>query len=309
MAYQATTGLGVAAKIVSPGNVSAKTTPGYNQVVLSLSGVNGPTTFQLNPQLEDAAGNEITPGTAFTLTAVAAATISVLTLTAVAASSNGTAVYTGTITGGGSNAFEGDTFTIAGFDLAVNNGTFICTASTTTTLTLTNAVAVADTHAATATPEQGTAVYTGTITGGGSNAFAGQTFVVAGFVTNPGNNGTFIATASSTTTLTLENGAAIAETHAATATSQEAGANALTYVSYGFKTLTGNTYQPSGTKTAIATVSATGLVTAVALGEAQVETSYPTFNNSVGDVASTGNIMNGLPINKIYAENRIVVLI
>jgi hypothetical protein len=298
-----TTGLGVAAKIAVLGNVppANSTTPGYNNVFLSLSGADGPTTFQLDPNLEDIAGNEITPGTAFVLTAVAASSIGVLTLSAAAAASNGLTVYTGTITGGGSNAFAGDTFTIAGFDNAANNGVFIATASTTTTLTLENANGVADTHAATATPEQGTAVYTGTITGGGSNAFAGQTFVVAGF-TGANNNGTFIATASSGTTLTLANDVATAETHAATATSQEV-TNALTYVAYGAKNV--STGSPNGA--AVATVSATGLITAVTAGSTTVEVSYPTFNNTVGAVVSSGNIMNGLPINKVYAEVNVTV--
>ena len=76
-----------------------------------------------------------------------------LTLSAVAAASGGVAVYTGTITGGTSPAYVGQTFVITGFDLAVNNGTFVCTACSTTTLTLTNANAVADTHAGTATAE------------------------------------------------------------------------------------------------------------------------------------------------------------
>jgi hypothetical protein len=384
MAFQATTGLGVAAKIVVEGNVSTKTVNGYNEIVLSLSGVNGPTTFQLNPQIQDVAGNEITAGTAFTLSAVAASTPGTLTLTSVAASANGTAVYTGTITGGGSNAYIGQSFLIAGFVNSVNNGLFIATASTATTLTLENLVAVAETHAATATPEEGTAVYTGTITGAGtaltltgvaassggsavytgtitggaSNGLVNQIFAVTGF-TNAANNGTFVATASTATTLTLNNVSAVAETHAGTATTTYAGltftvtgftaannngtfiataststtltlenpaatavtaagtattqeiegGNDLTYVEYGFKTLTGNTYQPSGTPTQIVTVSPTGLVTAVAKGEGQVETSYPTFDNSIGDVVSPGNIMNGLPINKIYAENRVVVLI
>ena len=309
MAFQATTGLGVAAKIISPGNVSLKTTPGYNGIVLSLSGVNGPTTFQLDPSIEDAFGNEITPGTAYVLTAVAASTPGALTLTGVAASTGTTAVYSGTITGGGSNAYIGQSFVIAGFVNGVNNGLLICTASTASALTLENANAIAETHAATATPEEGTAVYTGTFTGATTGSLVGQTFVVAGF-TNAVNNGTFIATANSgTTTVTLENAAAVVETHAAAATSQEAGANELTYVEYGFKTLTGNTYQPSGTPTQIVTVSSTGLITAVAKGEGQVETSYPTFNNSIGDIVSSGNIMNGLPINKIYAENRVVVLV
>jgi trimeric autotransporter adhesin len=298
----ATTGLGVAAKIAVAGNINpANTTPGYNNVFLSLAGTDGPTTFQLEPNLEDIAGNEITPGTPLVLTAVAASSIGVLTLSAAAAAANGVTVYTGTITGGGSNAFAGDTFTIAGFDNAANNGVFIATASTTTTLTLENAFGVADTHAATATPEQGTAVYTGTITGGGSNALAGQTFVVAGF-TGANNNGTFIATASSTSTLTLANDIATAETHAATATSQEV-TNALTYVAYGARNV--STGSPNGA--VVATVSATGLITAVTAGSTTVEVSYPTFNNTVGNVASSGNIMNGLPINKVYAEVNVTV--
>jgi hypothetical protein len=307
-----TTGLGVAAKIVSQGNVTppgqeAKAgVNGYNKIRLSLSGTNGPTTFQLNPQLQDAAGNEVTAGTQFTLTAVATGSAPVLTLTAVAAASGNQTVYTGTITGGGSNAFQGHSFIIAGFVNASNNGSFVCLASTTTTLTLLNEFGVAETHAGTAQDEAGTGVYTGTITGGGSNAFAGETFVVTGF-TNAQNNGTFIATASTTTTLTLENPNSTAETHAATATAQESG-NSLKYVAYGFKTLTGNTYQPSGTTTAVVTVSATGLITAVAEGGSVVEVSYPTFNNSVGNIVSSGNPMNGLPINKIYGENSVTVV-
>lgn len=303
MAFNSTTGLGVAAKINVLGNVTTKTTPGYNNVVLSLGGTNGPTTFQLNPQIVDVANTSISPGTAFVLTAVAASTIGVLTLTAAAA--NG--VYTGTITGGGSNAYVGDTFTIAGFVNGVNNGTFLCTASTTTVLTLANAASIAETHAGTATPQRGTAVYTGTITAGGSNAFAGETFVVAGF-TGANNNGTFIATASSATTLTLDNAVATAETHAATATAEEVG-NQLTYVVYPAKTLTGNTYLPSGTTTAVATISNKGLITAVAKGGAVAEVSFPTFNNSGGNVVSSGNIMNGLPINKVYTEVNVTVLI
>lgn len=290
MAFQATTGLGVAAKIVVEGNEQTSTTPGYNDVLLSLSTTGAPATFQLNPVLEDVSGAVISPGTAFTLTAVAGSTVGLLVLSAVAA---GTGAYTGTITGGGSNAYAGYTFTIAGFTNAANNGFFLCTASTTTVLTLVNPASVVETHAGTAAAEEGTAVYTGTITGGGSNAFAGQSFLVAGFATNASNNGTFIATASGTTSLTLANPDAIAETHAATATSQESGTNELTFVSY---------------SSSVATVSATGLLTAVAKGVSVVEVSYPTFNNSVGAVASTGNIMNGLPINKVYAEVNVQVV-
>lgn len=65
----------------------------------------------------------------------------------------------------------------------------------------------------------GGAVYTGTITGGANNAFAGYTFTVAGFpaVAGGSNNGTFTCTASTATTLTLNNGEAVAATHAGTA--------------------------------------------------------------------------------------------
>ena len=62
----------------------------------------------------------------------------------------------------------------------------------------------------------GSTVYAGTITGGGGNALAGLTFIVAGF-TNGANNGAFVSTASTTTTLTLSNASGVAETHPATA--------------------------------------------------------------------------------------------
>jgi|SRR5579859_1074772 len=61
----------------------------------------------------------------------------------------------------------------------------------------------------------GNTVYTGVFPGGGSNGFVGLTFLVTGFVTNTSNNGTFVCTASSTTTLTLANPAGISETIAA----------------------------------------------------------------------------------------------
>lgn len=68
-----------------------------------------------------------------------------------------------------------------------------------------------------ATSSGGVAVYTGTITGGGNGSYIGLTFVVTGFLTGA-NNGTFVCTQSTTTTLTLQNASAVAETHAATAT-------------------------------------------------------------------------------------------
>jgi hypothetical protein len=68
---------------------------------------------------------------------------------------------------------------------------------------------------------EGGAVYTGTITGGANNAYAGFTFTVIGFVAELGaNNGVFVCTASTATTLTLSNGTAVAETHAGSAAYQ-----------------------------------------------------------------------------------------
>lgn len=71
-------------------------------------------------------------------------------LTSVATSIGSSAVYTGTITGGGSNAFVGLIFLVAGFNGPNNNGTFVCTASSTTTLTLSNAIATSESTASTA---------------------------------------------------------------------------------------------------------------------------------------------------------------
>lgn len=65
----------------------------------------------------------------------------------------------------------------------------------------------------------GSTTYTGTITGGAGNAFAKYRFTVTGF-TNSANNGTFVCSSSTGTTLVVQNADAVAETHAATATSQ-----------------------------------------------------------------------------------------
>ena len=75
------------------------------------------------------------------------------------------------------------------------------------------------TGSAVAAASGGVAVYTGTYTGGGSSAFAGQQAVITG-ASNAKNNGTYLITASTATTLTLANPNAVAETHAHTATLQ-----------------------------------------------------------------------------------------
>lgn len=61
-----------------------------------------------------------------------------------------------------------------------------------------------------------TTVYTGTFTGASGFASSiGQSFIVSGFVASAGvNNGTFVASAATATTLTLSNASGVAETHA-----------------------------------------------------------------------------------------------
>lgn len=75
------------------------------------------------------------------------------TLTSVASSVGSTAVYTGTGFSATDNFYSGVIFVIAGFTNGVNNGTFVCTASSSTTITLYNSAATAETTAATATPQ------------------------------------------------------------------------------------------------------------------------------------------------------------
>jgi hypothetical protein len=155
-----------------------------------------------------------TTQTALALTKAIPNTTLSFTLTSVAA---GTGVYTGTITGGASNAFLGYSFTITGFTNGPNNGSYFCTASTATTLTLSNAYTIAETHAGTAASSSANTGYLGTLLG--SSAVLNQETlgqaVVNGF-TNGGNNGTFNILDWSTTGFAVTNGSGVAETHAAT---------------------------------------------------------------------------------------------
>lgn len=63
----------------------------------------------------------------------------------------------------------------------------------------------------------GHTVYTGTITGGGANALAGNYYWINSFTNAANNGGPFQATASTTTTLTLSNASGVAETNTANA--------------------------------------------------------------------------------------------
>lgn len=118
-------------------------------------------------------------------------------------------------------------------------------------------------------------------------------------------NGTVLAAVSATLGGGVLNGRALANTGAVTIAAAEAitvplsfGSVPITYVVYGSRNVAAGF--PNGE--VIATVSAGGLVTAVATGGATVEASYPAFGNAIGDIVSAGNIMNGLPVNKIYSE-------
>jgi hypothetical protein len=302
MAYQATTGLGTPCKVLVT-NLNNSTPHSYN-LTMSVSGSNGfPSTFQLDPLIVDVQNNILSQGTTFTLSSVTTSSPGTFTLTAAAPGPNNTTVYTGTITG----SQAGQTFAIAGFVNAGNNGTFQCISSTSTTLTMANVNGVAETHAGTATDLDSTAIYTGTIPTGGSNALAGYTFTIAGF-TNPLNNGTFVCVSSSTTTLILENAYAAGISQAATATQQEL--NPLVYVVQPAKTYTTGTYGklPQGATSAIASVTQGGALTALAEGGTVVEINYPTFNNTVGVYESGSSFLDGTYLNKIYAEVNLTVV-
>jgi hypothetical protein len=129
------------------------------------------------------------------------------------------ALYLGTITGFA--ALVGQDVTFSGFANAANNGTFTVTAATAAHIGVVNASAVAETDPTTLTLTAvayaaGNNTYTGTITGGGTNNFAGATIVVAGFA-NAGNNGTFTVVSNSTTVIVVADAAGVTESHAATA--------------------------------------------------------------------------------------------
>ncbi len=125
--------------------------------------------FNANPVVTDSSPDSAT------ITASQEAS-AVLTLTSVDASIGTTAVYHGTITGGGSNDLVGYYFTVAGFVGANNDGFFICTASTAATLTLANAAATLETHAATATDYVVTITAANNFNVGDVVTFSGLTF-------------------------------------------------------------------------------------------------------------------------------------
>ncbi|VVB52823.1 Uncharacterised protein [uncultured archaeon] len=124
----------------------------------------------------------------------------------------------------GGTAYTGLSVASIGNVQAVTNGglTFACILSTQQALAATTTViqntAQTLTLSAVAAASGGSTGYTGTITGGAANAFAGFVFVITGFA-NANNNGTFICLTSTVTVLTLSNAFGTAVTAAGTATS------------------------------------------------------------------------------------------
>lgn len=132
--------------------------------------------------------------------------------------SAGVNTITGTFTGG-SSAWVGLQIKLLGCTTPANNGTFTILSANTTTITVTNASGVSEAETATASVfGVSTATYTGTITGGGSNAFVNQNAAVTGFTNATNNISATPITASNTTTFTVLFAGQIAETHAGSAT-------------------------------------------------------------------------------------------
>lgn len=146
---------------VTPGYYTIVQVAGDASVALAASQttVIGSALLSATPGLADAGGSTaLTAANIYSVIGLAEQVIitpaGALTLTAVAASVNGSAVYTGTITGGGTNNYKGLYFVITGFTNGSNNSPaqgFLCTVNTTLALTLSNPNAIAETHAGTAT--------------------------------------------------------------------------------------------------------------------------------------------------------------
>jgi hypothetical protein len=134
-----------------------------------------------------------------------------------AGTSGGNTVYTGVVPAVPYST--SDVYIVSGL-ASGNNGTFNYVASTpgnpgTITLNNPNGVLTAASAfalSAAANASSGTTVYTGVGFNATANFYAGQFFVISSFVLNPQNNGTFLCTASTGTTLTLANPYGAAET-------------------------------------------------------------------------------------------------
>jgi len=141
-----------------------------------------------------------------------------------------TIVATGTITGGGSNAYVNWAFTLAGMGNGGNNGTYICTASTGTTLTFANPKGVTETSpsGATAVSSASTTAYVGGYSSWGSfNGMTEQDHIAVTGFSNAGNNSTTLtAIANSLTVLAVTNSSGVVEAHSGTMTLNPSSYNA-----------------------------------------------------------------------------------
>lgn len=166
-------------------SVSTATNPATAPATLTVANADGDAIISVGLQKS---GNVLAPGsvggTPTSLVLSAVAPLLYGTGTQYPPQNYGGAVYTGTITGGANNALVGNTFTVAGFVNAVNNGVFVCTGSTATTLTLLNGNAIAETHA-------GTAAYTPLMTRiGGGKLVGSEAHYLVEYYATPGT-GTF----------------------------------------------------------------------------------------------------------------------
>ncbi len=126
----------------------------------------------------------------------------------------------------GSGAWSGGTSYIGTTSAGSTNNmvtsgglTYLCVANTQITLTqVIQSTATSSTTTAVGNNSGGVTAYTWSVAGGAANAYLGYIFTVTGYA-NSANNGTFICTASSATTLTLANSSGVAVTANGTAAS------------------------------------------------------------------------------------------
>jgi hypothetical protein len=138
-------------------------------------------------------------------------------ITAVGNASAGNTTYTGNFNPSSFPAGSQVVITGPSGSNPVNNGAFAFVSGTATTLVLVNPAGVAalPSLALTQVTVVGvTTTYTGTITGGATNAYAGQVLTISGFA-NSGNNVVFTVTASTVTTLVGTTTTQVNESHAA----------------------------------------------------------------------------------------------
>lgn len=140
-------------------------------------------------------------------------------VTAVANASSGNTTYTGVFNPASFPA--GSTAVITGLGL-INSGSFTVVSSNATSLVVANPIGVSSLVLTQVTVAGTTTTYTGTITGGAANAYAGMVFTMTGFAT-VGNDVVFTVTSSTATTLVGTTTTQSNETHAGVANAAQAG--------------------------------------------------------------------------------------